>query len=184
MAKKNSFNEATRVQMPALVHLLRLGYQYYGKLNEDMAGKEYDPDTNILIKVFLSQFEKLNPSRKGEALSILHEIRQELDNDDLGRAFYNRLTSVSPIRLIDFETPEIDTENYEELQISSAKYVYTYALNSASVNFKEINFYTDKLEDGSIVINKVVINSDCEKQEIIKALGELAKAREVEIINE
>ena len=107
MAKKNSFNEATRVQMPALVHLLRLGYQYYGKLNEDMAGREYDPDTNILIKVFLSQFEKLNPSRKGEALSILHEIRQELDNDDLGRALYNRLTSVSPIRLIDFENPEI-----------------------------------------------------------------------------
>ena len=106
MAKKNSFNEATRVQMPALVHLLRLGYQYYGKLNEDMAGREYDPDTNILIKVFLSQFENLNPSRKGEALSILHEIRQELDNDDLGRAFYNRLTSVSPIRLIDFENPE------------------------------------------------------------------------------
>ena len=106
MAKKNSFNEATRVQMPALVHLLRLGYQYYGKLNEDMAGREYDPDTNILIKVFLSQFEKLNPSRKGEALSILHEIRQELDNDDLGRAFYNRLTSVSPIKLIDFENPE------------------------------------------------------------------------------
>ena len=85
---------------------------------------------------------------------------------------------------IDFETPEIDTENYEELQISSAKYVYTYALNSASVNFKEINFYTDKLEDGSIVINKVVINSDCSQQEILKALGTLAKAREVEIINE
>lgn len=106
MAKKSSFNEATRVQMPALVHLLRLGYQYYGKINEDMAGKEYDPDTNILINVFLSQFEKLNPSRKGEALSVLHEIRQELDNDDLGRAFYNRLTSVSPIRLIDFENPE------------------------------------------------------------------------------
>lgn len=106
MAKKSSFNEATRVQMPALVHLLRLGYKYYGKINEDMAGKEYDPDTNILINVFLSQFEKLNPSRKGEALSVLHEIRQELDNDDLGRAFYNRLTSVSPIRLIDFENPE------------------------------------------------------------------------------
>ena len=106
MAKKSSFNEATRVQMPALVHLLRLGYQYYGKINEDMAGKEYDPDTNILINVFLSQFEKLNPSRKGEALSVLHEIRQELDNDDLGRAFYHRLTSVSPIRLIDFENPE------------------------------------------------------------------------------
>ena len=107
MAKINGkFNEATRVQMPALVHLLRLGYQYFGKISEDMAGVVYDPDTNILINVFLSQFEKLNPNRKGEALSILHEIRQELDNDDLGRAFYNRLTSISPIKLIDFDNPD------------------------------------------------------------------------------
>lgn len=107
MAKINGkFNEATRVQMPALVHLLRLGYQYFGKICEDMAGTVYDPDTNILINVFLSQFEKLNPTRKGEALTILHEIRQELDNDDLGRAFYNRLTSISPIRLIDFDNPQ------------------------------------------------------------------------------
>lgn len=107
MAKINGkFNEATRVQMPALVHLLRLGYQYFGKISEDMAGTVYDPDTNILINVFLSQFEKLNPTRKGEALTILHEIRQELDNDDLGRAFYNRLTSISPIRLIDFDNPQ------------------------------------------------------------------------------
>ena len=85
---------------------------------------------------------------------------------------------------INFEAPEINTQSYDELQISSAKYVYTYALNNAGINFSEINFYTDKLEDGSIVINKVVINSDCEKQEILKALGTLAKAREVEIINE
>lgn len=27
-----TFNEATRVQMPAMVHLCRLGYQFYGKM--------------------------------------------------------------------------------------------------------------------------------------------------------
>ena len=32
------FNEATRVQMPAMVHLTRLGYSYFGKINEEMAG--------------------------------------------------------------------------------------------------------------------------------------------------
>lgn len=42
------FNEATRVQMPAMVHLARLGYQYFCKITEEMAGKVYDPDTNIL----------------------------------------------------------------------------------------------------------------------------------------
>lgn len=102
----DKFNEATRVQMPALVHLTRLGYRYFGKLNEEKAGTVYDPDTNILIDVFVEQFKKLNPAREGEALQILQHIRQELDNDDLGRSFYSRLTTASPIRLIDFEHPE------------------------------------------------------------------------------
>ena len=29
ISKKNMFNEATRVQMPAMVHLTRLGYTYF-----------------------------------------------------------------------------------------------------------------------------------------------------------
>lgn len=36
MASKNThWNEATRVQMPALVHLTRIGYSYFGKISED-----------------------------------------------------------------------------------------------------------------------------------------------------
>ena len=111
-AKRNMFNEATRVQMPAMVHLTRLGYNYFGKLTEDMAGTIFDPDTNILIDVFKSQFEKLNPEYKGEAEQTLRTIRQELDNDDLGRSFYKRLTSVSPIRLIDFQEPKNNTYHF------------------------------------------------------------------------
>lgn len=104
--KRSIFNEATRVQMPALVHLTRLGYKYIGKVTEDMAGSLYDPDTNILINVFKEQFVKLNPEHQGDAEQVLKSIRQELDNDDLGRSFYNRLISVSPIRLVDFENPK------------------------------------------------------------------------------
>lgn len=100
------FTEATRVQMPGLVHLTRLGYTYYGKLYEDMAGKKYDPDTNILLEVFKEQFRKLNPDREGEVDETLRMIRQELDNDDLGRGFYKRLTSVSPVKLVDFDEPK------------------------------------------------------------------------------
>lgn len=100
------FTEATRVQMPALVHLTRLGYTYYGKLYEDMAGKKYDPDTNILLEVFKEQFCALNPGREGEVDETLRMIRQELDNDDLGRGFYKRLTSVSPVKLVDFDEPK------------------------------------------------------------------------------
>ncbi len=56
---KNFFNEMTRVQMPALVHLTRLGYTYYGRIFEDMADEVYDQDTNILKDIFISQFKKL-----------------------------------------------------------------------------------------------------------------------------
>lgn len=111
-AKRNMFNEATRVQMPAMVHLTRLGYTYFGKMTEDMAGTIFDPDTNILLDVFKRQFEKLNPEYKGEAEQTLRTIRQELDNDDLGRSFYKRLTSVSPIRLIDFQEPKNNTYHF------------------------------------------------------------------------
>ena len=52
MSIHDKFNEATRVQMPALVHLDRLGYNYFGKISEDMANTVYDPETNILIDVF------------------------------------------------------------------------------------------------------------------------------------
>ena len=103
---KSLFNEMTRVQMPALVHLTRLGYTYYGRIFDDMADKVYDPDTNILKDVFISQFKKLNPDHEGEAEQTLKAIRQELDNDDLGKSFYSRLKTTSPVRLIDFEHPE------------------------------------------------------------------------------
>ena len=103
---RNLFNEATRVQMPALVHLTRLGYIYYGKITEDMAGTKYDPDTNILLDVFKKQFAILNPGHEGDAEEILRQIRQELDNDDLGRGFYKRLIRFSPLRLVDFENPK------------------------------------------------------------------------------
>ncbi len=109
MGTQSKFNEATRVQMPALVHLTRLGYSFFGKISEEGVGTVYDGDTNILLDVFKQQFCKLNPSQEGEFEQVLHDIRQELDNDDLGRSFYKRLTAVSPIKLIDFEEPTKNT---------------------------------------------------------------------------
>ena len=46
------FSEATRVQMPAMVHLTRIGYTYFGKLSEDKNGTVYDGDTNILLQSY------------------------------------------------------------------------------------------------------------------------------------
>lgn len=97
------FNEATRVQMPAMVHLTRIGYTYFGKLSEDKNGTVYDGDTNILLQVFEQQFKKLNPGHEGEYLQVLKDIRKELNDDDLGRGFYNRLKAISPVKLIDYD---------------------------------------------------------------------------------
>ena len=102
----SKFNEATRVQMPAMVHLTRLGYKYFGKIHEATKGTVYDDDTNILLEVFKKKFGELNPGHEGEYLQVLRDIRKELNDDDLGRGFYQRLRSVSPVRLVDYENPK------------------------------------------------------------------------------
>ena len=101
----SKFNEATRVQMPAMVHLTRLGYKYWGKISEEGAGTVYDPSTNILIAEFEKQFDRLNPNSSITAKQMLQDIRNDLKNDDLGHAFYQRLKAVSPVKLIDYENP-------------------------------------------------------------------------------
>lgn len=106
------FSEATRVQMPAMVHLSRIGYTYFGKLSEDQNGTVYDGDTNILLPVFEQQFKNLNPGHEGEFLQVLKDIRKELNDDDLGRGFYNRLKAVSPVKLIDFDNTENNTFHF------------------------------------------------------------------------
>ncbi len=92
-----------------------------------------------------------------------------------------------PLKNIDFSLPTTtvtESENYENMQISAAKYIYSEALKSENINFREILIYTDKTDDVSIVITKVVIISNEPKEKIIKALEGLSENREVEIINE
>ena len=106
MSNRRYFTELTRVQIPAILHLTRIGYTYFGKISEDDAGIVYDSDTNILLDVFKRQFALLNPKHKDSWVETLRQIKHELDNDDLGRSFYKRLISVSPTKLIDFDHPE------------------------------------------------------------------------------
>lgn len=101
------FNEKTRVQVPAMVHLLRLGYQYYGKIDTSKANITYDPSTNILLDVFKEQFKKINPdSNKNDLDNTLFEIKDKLRNDDLGKSFYYDCLLSSSKKLIDFENIE------------------------------------------------------------------------------
>ena len=92
------FNENTRVQVPAALHLCRLGYTYLDNITE------YDSKTNILTDVFLRSVQRLNPALSElQARQLLNEITLILDNNDLGREFYNKLFSNSNIKLIDFQ---------------------------------------------------------------------------------
>lgn len=92
-------NEDTRVKIPTILHLMRLGYDYLSLKSES-----WDIDTNIFPDIFKSSIEKINPSIKpDDTARLLEDIKLELDNEDLGRAFYERLTNTSNIKLIDFD---------------------------------------------------------------------------------
>ncbi|MBR5940678.1 MAG: hypothetical protein IKZ88_05410 [Neisseriaceae bacterium] len=53
------FSENTRVQIPALLHLTRLGYQY---VCPSVVRQNADPDTGILRDIFDAQIKALNSS--------------------------------------------------------------------------------------------------------------------------
>lgn len=95
------FNENTRVQVPAALHLCKLGYTYLDNICV------YDTRTNILTDIFLNAVKRLNPGMSGSEASMLYaKIANIAANDDLGREFYQLLSANSGIRLIDFEYPD------------------------------------------------------------------------------
>lgn len=96
-----AFNENTRVKIPAILHLCRLGYTYL-----PLRTAECDPDTNIFPKLFADSIERLNPGLSaGEVSRALEDVKLALDNEDLGHAFYTMLTSASGVKLFDFNDP-------------------------------------------------------------------------------
>ena len=113
------FNENSRVKIPAILHLMRLGYKYI-PLNQQVRRE----DTNIFEELFIESLTRINPDvTKTELLKVLDEVSLELDFEDLGRKFYQRLTASSGIKLIDFKnfennrfhvTTELTCKNGEE----------------------------------------------------------------------
>ena len=96
------FNENTRVQVPAAIHLCRLGYVYLDHIDDE----DYDHSTNILVKVFREAMSRLNPELSDGEISLqLSNLVQAAKNDDLGREFYQKITSTSGVRFIDFDNP-------------------------------------------------------------------------------
>ncbi|WP_187946962.1 type I restriction endonuclease [Helicobacter pylori] len=92
------YNEITRVQVPALMHLAELGYDFIPAKNKP----NLDTATNILTDSFTKSFERLNPTKN--AKDVLAEMKKRLNYDDLGKSFYEYLLK-SERQIIDFDNP-------------------------------------------------------------------------------
>lgn len=101
------FNEDSRVKIPTILHLTRLGYEYLS-----LKGANWDIDTNIFTDIFLRSITRINVGLSDDdAKRLLDEITLSLDNEDLGKAFYERLIQKSGVKLIDFENFDNNTFN-------------------------------------------------------------------------
>ncbi|MDP3358316.1 MAG: type I restriction endonuclease [Lutibacter sp.] len=103
------FNEDSRVKIPSILHLTRLGYKYLS-----LKDAKWNEETNIFTDILIENILRINKDEKidlDEANRLLSEIALLLDNEDLGKAFYERITQKTGFKIIDFENFENNTFN-------------------------------------------------------------------------
>lgn len=96
-----AFNEDSRVKIPTILHLCRLGYTYLS-----LSKAKWDETNNIFIDIFKESIKLINTELKlteGDLSRLYDEISLSLENEDLGKAFYEKLMDQSGTRLIDFK---------------------------------------------------------------------------------
>ena len=91
------FNENTRVQVPAAMHLCRLGYTYLDNITE------YDSKTNILTDVFLRSVQRLNPANEWHVTTEFTCENQ--DNGDSFRPDITCFVNGLPLAFIEVKKP-------------------------------------------------------------------------------
>ncbi len=92
------FSEDSRVKIPCILHLIRLGYRYLS-----LKEASWDAETNVFPALFRESISRINPAIESSAVDrLLADVKLALDNEDLGRAFYEKLTERSGTKLIDF----------------------------------------------------------------------------------
>ncbi|CAN4280801.1 type I restriction endonuclease [Pseudoxanthomonas sp. LjRoot125] len=93
------FNEDSRVKIPALLHLTRLGYTYIS-----LKHSHWDARNNIFPDLFEEAVLRINPElRREDVPALLDELHLKLAGDDIGRSFHQRLTARAGVRLVDFD---------------------------------------------------------------------------------
>ncbi len=101
------FNEDSRVKIPSILHLVRLGYEYLSLKNSSP-----DEETNIFKDIFNKSILTINKDIEESDINRLYEdVSELLDYEDLGKAFYEKLTQESGVKLIDFENFNNNTFN-------------------------------------------------------------------------
>lgn len=93
-----SFNEDSRVKIPAILHLCRMGFTYIPKKQQQRI-----EENNFFPAIFKKSISEINGISEQEAAAVLEEVGLKLKYDDLGRDFYKHLVNTSGIRLIDFQ---------------------------------------------------------------------------------
>ncbi|WP_033761247.1 type I restriction endonuclease [Helicobacter pylori] len=133
------YNEITRVQVPALMHLAKLGYNFISQKDKP----NLDTATNILTDSFTQAFERLNPNKN--AKDVLAEMKKRLNYDDLGKSFYEYLLK-SEHQIIDFDNPNNNLyEMMAELPYKSLRTDITLFINGLPlVNIEVKQPYAEK----------------------------------------
>ena len=103
------FNEDSRVKIPTILHLMRLGYGYLSLKDPKVI---WDESTNIFTDIFHESIQDINKGLSAqEVQQAYNEVSLCLENEDLGKVFYEKLIDQSGTRLIDFENFDNNTFN-------------------------------------------------------------------------
>ena len=100
---RNQFNEDSRVKVPVILQLVRLGYEFLPRAAWE---RQREPQTNILRDEFARAYMRLNEGKtEADAQRYIDTVLVPmLNNNDLGRQFYKKLVpQTTGERLIDFE---------------------------------------------------------------------------------
>jgi type I restriction enzyme R subunit len=93
------FNEDSRVKIPAILHLCRLGYEYLS-----LKSAKWDERTNVFTDIFSESLRRINPGiSEDDVKRAYQDVVLSLGNADLGQSFFELLTEQSGIRLLDLE---------------------------------------------------------------------------------
>lgn len=164
-----SFNENSRVKIPAILHLCRLGYEYLSLKNSSR-----DESTNIFTDIFAASISRINPDIDANGVKrLLEDISLALGHEDLGEAFYRRLTDRSGTKLVDFDNFDINSFHVvTELTCKNGEDEFRPDINLL-INGMPLAFIEVKIPDnqGGLLKEQVRMEARCKNKKFHKFIN-------------